>query len=205
MNRRCAALVLALCLGSGCRAFAQTTADFYAGKSINFIVVFAPGGTYDLYSRLVASHLPRFIPGNPKIVVQYMPGAGGLNGAAHLAAQSPRDGTELGMVDRGIAVNQLLHPTATSLDASAFNWIGSVSSYGGIIQVSGRTGVRTADDLRRIPVVMGSWGVETSSYTLPVLLNALAGTKFKVVTGYRGAANVDLAIEGGEVDGRISS
>jgi tripartite-type tricarboxylate transporter receptor subunit TctC len=73
------------------------------------------------------------------------------------------------------------------------------------LQVAGRAGVKTADDLRRIPLVIGSWGVETSSYTIPVLLNALAGTKFKVVTGYRGAAEVDLAIESGEVDGRISS
>jgi tripartite-type tricarboxylate transporter receptor subunit TctC len=203
--RRCAAAILALCIGFVGPSSAQTAADFFRGKTINFIVVFAPGGTYDFYSRLVATHLPRFVPGNPKIVVQYMPGAGGLNGAAHLATQSPRDGSELGMVDRGIAVNQVLHAESTPFDAGKFSWMGSVSSYGGIVQVSGRTGARTADDLRRIPVVMGSWGVETSSYTLPVLLDTLAGTKFKVVTGYRGAADVDLAIEGGEVDGRISS
>jgi tripartite-type tricarboxylate transporter receptor subunit TctC len=202
---RCAAVMLALCLGSSGRASAQAIADFYRGRTLNFIVVFSPGGTYDLYSRLVATHLPRYIPGNPKIVVQYMPGAGGLNGAVHLATQSPRDGTELGMVDRGIVVSQVLRAASAPLDASKFSWIGSVSSYGGIMQVSGRTGVRTADDLRRLPVVLGSWGFETSSYTLPVLLNALAGTKFKVVTGYRGAADVDLAIEGGEADGRISS
>jgi tripartite-type tricarboxylate transporter receptor subunit TctC len=201
----CAAAILALCIGFAGPSSAQSAADFFRGKTINFIVVFSPGGTYDFYSRLVATHLPRFVPGNPKIVVQYMPGAGGLNGAAHLATQSPRDGSELGMVDRGIAVNQVLHAESTPFDAGKFWWIGSVSSYGGIIQVSGRTGVKTADDLRRISVVLGSWGVETSSYTLPVLLNALAGTKFKVVTGYRGGADVDLAIEGGEVDGRISS
>jgi len=200
-----AAAILAFCLGSPGRASAQAIADFYQGRTINFIVVFSPGGTYDLYSRLVAAHLPRFIPGNPRIVVQYMPGAGGLNGAVHLATQSPRDGTELGMLDRGIAVSQVLHAANVPLDASKFSWIGSVSSYGGIMQVSGRTGVRTAGDLSRLPVVLGSWGFETSSYTLPVLLNTLADTKFKVVTGYRGAADVDLAIEGGEVDGRISS
>jgi tripartite-type tricarboxylate transporter receptor subunit TctC len=134
-----------------------------------------------------------------------MPGAGGLTGAIHLATQAPQDGTEIGMLDRAIAVNQVLRTTGVPLDASKFQWIGSVSSYGGVLQVAGRTGVRTADDLRRIPLVMGSWGVETSSYTMPVLLNALVGTKFKVVTGYRGAAEVDLAVESGEVDGRISS
>ena len=202
---RCVAVIVALCAVATVRASAQTVADFYRGKTLNFIVVFSPGGTYDLYSRLVATHLPRFIPGNPKIVVQYMPGAGGLNGAVHLATQSPRDGTELGMVDRGIAVGQVLHPNSTPLDAGKFSWIGSVSSYGGILQIAGRTGVKTAADLRRLPVVIGSWGFETASYELPVLLNALAGTKFKIVTGYRGAPDVDLATEAGEVDGRISS
>lgn len=202
----CAALIaLALSLGSTDRGWAQDVADFYRQHTVNFIVVFSPGGTYDLYSRLVATHLSRFIPGNPRIVVQYMPGAGGLNGAMHLARQSPRDGSEIGMVDRGIAVNQVLHAASVPLDARKFSWLGSVSSYGGIMQVAGRTGVKTADDLRRRAIVLGSWGVETSSYTEPVLLNALAGTKFKVVTGYRGAADVDLAIEAGEVDGRISS
>jgi tripartite-type tricarboxylate transporter receptor subunit TctC len=134
-----------------------------------------------------------------------MPGAGGLTGAIHLASQAPQDGSELGMLAREIAVNQVLHSASVPVDASKFQWIGSVSSYAGVIHVAGRIAVKSADDLRRIPVVMGSWGFETSSYTMPVLLNALAGTKFKVVTGYRGAAEVDLAIEKGEVDGRISS
>src|SRR6202163_252333 len=199
------ALLVALCVGQPCRAWAEPIAEFYRQKTITFVTVFAPGGTYDFYGRLVATHLPSFIPGNPKIVVQYMPGAGGLNGAVRLATQAAQDGTEIGMVDRAIAVNQVLRTVGVPLDASKFQWIGSVSSYGGVLQVAGRTGVKTADDLRRIPLVIGSWGVETSSYTLPVLLNALAGTKFKVVTGYRGAGEVDLAVEGGEVDGRISS
>ena len=205
VDGRCAAIILALWLGSAFHASADTVGDFYRQKTINFITVYSPGGTYDLYSRLVATHLPRFIPGNPKIIVQYMPGAGGLTGAIHLASQAPQDGTEIGMLAREIAVNQVLQVSSAPLDAQKFQWIGSVSSYAGVIQVAGRTGVKTADDLRRFPVVIGSWGFETSSYTIPVLLNALAGTKFKVVTGYRGAAEVDLAIEKGEVDGRISS
>ncbi len=194
-----------MCLGSPSLVSAQAVGDFYGQKTINLICVYSPGGTYDLYSRLVATHLPHFIPGNPKIIVQYMPGAGGLTGAIHLASQAPQDGTELGMLAREIAVNQVLHASSVPIDAGKLQWIGSVSSYAGVIDVAGRTDVKTADDLRRIPVIMGSWGFETSSYTLPVLLNALAGTKFKVVTGYRGAPEVDLAIEKGEVDGRISS
>jgi len=198
-------LLFALCLGQPYCVWAEAVTEFYRQRTITFVSVFAPGGTYDLYSRLVATHLPNFIPGNPRIIVQYMPGAGGLTGAVHLATQSPQDGTEIGMVDRAIAVNQVQRTVGVLLDANRFQWIGSVSSYGGVLQVAGRTGVKTADDLRQIPLVIGSWGVETSSYTMPVLLNALAGTKFKVVTGYRGAAEVDLAVESGEVDGRISS
>jgi tripartite-type tricarboxylate transporter receptor subunit TctC len=198
-------LLFALCFGPSCHAWADTVADFYRQRTITFVCVFAPGGTYDLYTRLVATHLRNFIPGTPRIIVQYMPGAGGLTGAIHLAAQAPQDGTEIGMVDRAIAVNQVQRTASFPLDASKFQWIGSVSSYAGVLQVAGRTGVKTTDDLRQIPLVIGSWGVETSSYTMPMLLNALAGTKFKVVIGYRGAAEVDLAVESGEVDGRESS
>lgn len=184
---------------------AESVADFYRNKTLTFTVVFAPGGTFDLYSRLVAAHLPKYIPGNPKIVVQNVPGAGGLNGAVRLATQSAQDGTELGMTDRSIAVTQVMRGGSLPIDVARFNWIGSVASYSGIVYVAGRTGVKTPDDLRRIPVVMGSWGIETSSYTFPALLNALAGTKFRIVTGYRGAPETEIAMERGEVDGRISS
>ena len=200
-----AVLLFEFCFGQPFPAKAEAVSEFYRQRTITFVSVFAPGGTYDFYSRLVVTHLPNFIPGNPRMIIQYVPGAGGLTGAIHLAAQAPQDGAEIGMVDRAIAVNQVQRTAGMVLDASKFQWIGSVSSYGGVLEVAGRTGIKSADDLRRIPVVIGSWGVETSSYTMPVLLNALAGTKLKVVTGYRGAAEVDLAVESGEVDGRISS
>jgi tripartite-type tricarboxylate transporter receptor subunit TctC len=190
-NPVAAFLLVASMLATGRCALADES-DFYRQKTMNFIVVYEAGGTYDLYSRLAAIHLSRFIPGNPKIVVQYMPGAGGATGAAHLFNKSPRDGTEIGMVDRGIATNQVLHPeTALALDR--FNWIGSLSSYSGIMYVGAKTGVKSVADLKQRPVIIGSWGVTTSSYTMPVLLNALAGTQFKVITGYRGAADIDLA------------
>jgi tripartite-type tricarboxylate transporter receptor subunit TctC len=198
-------MLAALCLILPGAAHADQVADFYRNKTITFTVVFAPGGSFDLYSRLAAHHLSNFIPGNPKIIVQNLPGAGGLTGAVKLANQAAQDGTELGMVDRSIAVTQVMRAGALPLDAGKFNWIGSISSYSGVLYVTGRTGVKTPDDLRRLPVVMGSWGVETSSYTFPILLNALAGTKFKVVTGYRGANDVEIAVERNEVDGRLSS
>jgi tripartite-type tricarboxylate transporter receptor subunit TctC len=187
------------------RSSAQSPADFFKGKAMRFTVVYEPGGTYDLYSRLIAGYLPKHIPGSPTLVVQYMPGAGGLVGTLNLYDKAPQDGSALGMVPRDLAVNQMLHPQEARYDARKFRWIGSVASYTGVMFVTSRTGVKAADDLRRIPVVVGSWGNTTDSFITPTLLNALAGMKFKIVTGYRGASDVDLAVEQGEVDARVSS
>jgi tripartite-type tricarboxylate transporter receptor subunit TctC len=186
-------------------AQAQPAEDFFKGKTLRFTVVYEPGGTYDLYSRVLIMHLAAHIPGNPSIVIQYMPGAGGITGTVNLYDKAARDGTQLAMLPRDIAVNQMLHPEAARYDAKRFNWIGRVASYTGVMLVMSRTGVKTADDLRRIEVVAGSWGNTTDSFATPTLLNALAGTRFKIVTGYRGAADVDLAIERGEADARVAS
>jgi len=195
---------LAAVLAPGVAA-AQTANDFFKGKSMRFTVVYEPGGTYDSYSRLVIAHLPKHIPENPTIVVQYMPGAGGMVGTLSLHDRAARDGTQLGMLPRDIAINQMLHPQEARYDARRFNWIGRVASYAGVMFVTSRTGVKVAEDLRRLPVAVGSWGATTDSFVTPTLLNALAATKFKIVTGYHGAADVDLAVERGEVDARVSS
>jgi tripartite-type tricarboxylate transporter receptor subunit TctC len=186
-------------------AQAQSAEDFFKGKTLRFTVVYEPGGTYDLYSRLLITHLPKHIPGDPTIVIQYMPGAGGMVGTVNLYEKAARDGTQLGMLPRDIAVNQMLHPESARYDAKRFTWIGRIASYTGVMFVMSRTGVKTADDLRRNDVVVGSWGNTTDSFATPTLLNALAGTRFKIVTGYRGAADVDLAIERGEADARVAS
>jgi tripartite-type tricarboxylate transporter receptor subunit TctC len=201
------AALLALGIGTASitSAAAETAEDFFKGKTLRFTVVYEPGGTYDLYSRLLITHWPKHIPGAPTIVIQYMPGAGGMVGTVNLYEKAARDGTQLGMLPRDIAVNQMLHPDAARYDAKRFNWIGRVASYTGVMFVMSRTGVKTAEDLRRSTVVAGSWGNTTDSFVTPTLLNALAGTRFKIVTGYRGAADVDLAIERGEADARVAS
>jgi tripartite-type tricarboxylate transporter receptor subunit TctC len=201
---------LTLCLAWIAVARAQSPEQFFKGKTLRFTVVYEPGGTYDLYSRLVILHLGKHIPGNPAIVIQYMPGAGGMVGTVNLYEKAERDGTQLGMLPRDIAVNQMLHPESARYDAKRFSWIGRVSSYTGVMMVMSRTGVKTADDLRKDDVVVGnvvvgSWGNTTDSFVTPTLLNTLAGTHFKIVTGYRGAADVDLAIERGEADARVAS
>jgi tripartite-type tricarboxylate transporter receptor subunit TctC len=202
--RCCVGALLAVVAGIAA-AQAQPVEDFFKGKTLRFTVVYEPGGTYDLYSRLLIMHLARHIPGQPSIMIQYMPGAGGMTGTVNLYDKAARDGTQVAMLPRDIAVNQMLHPEGARYDAKRFNWIGRIASYTGVMFVMSRTGVKTADDLRRTAVVAGSWGNTTDSFATPTLLNALAGTKFKIVTGYRGAADVDLAIERGEADARVAS
>jgi tripartite-type tricarboxylate transporter receptor subunit TctC len=205
--RCCVGALLAVLAGIAPIAGAQgqPAEEFFKGKTLRFTVVYEPGGTYDLYSRVLIMHLPRHIPGQPSIVIQYMPGAGGMTGTVNLYEKAARDGTQLAMLPRDIAVNQMLHPDAARYAAKRFNWIGRIASYTGVMFVMSRTGVKTAEDLRRSQVVAGSWGNTTDSFATPTLLNALAGTRFKIVTGYRGAADVDLAIERGEADARVAS
>src|SRR5262245_7267131 len=201
------AVIVALCVGIGWpgSTAAQPAAEFFKGKSMRFTVVYEPGGTYDLYSRLVVTHLPKHIPGNPAIAIQYMPGAGGMVGTLNLHDRFTPDGTQLSMLPRDIAINQMLHPQDARYDARRFNWIGRIASYTCVVFVTTRTGVRNAADLRRTEVVAGTWGPTTDSFITPTLLKALAGMKFKIVSGYRGAADVDLAIVRNEVDARVSS
>src|SRR5882757_3081359 len=171
-NGFAAALVVYATIGFAVGAGAQPAAEFFKGKPMRFTVVYEPGGTYDLYSRLVITHMPRHIPGNPTIAIQYMPGAGGMVGTLNLHDKIAQDGTQLGMLPRDIAINQMLHPQETRYDARRFNWIGRVASYTGVMFVTSRTGVKTADDLRRTEVVVGAWGVTTDSFITPTLLNA---------------------------------
>jgi tripartite-type tricarboxylate transporter receptor subunit TctC len=199
------AALLATWVAQSVPATAQTAAEVFPHKTVKFTITYEPGGSYDLYARLAATYLPRHLPGRPAMVVQYMPGAGGLLGTLHVHEKAAQDGSELAILPRDIAINQMLRPESARYDARRFNWIGTLSSYAGVMFVASRTGVKAAEDLRRIEVVAGSWGTTTETYITPTLLNALAGTKFKLVTGYRGGPDVDLAVERGEVDGRMSS
>lgn len=203
--RLAAVVAISATLAWAGQASAQSATEFFGQKTIKFDITYEPGGSYDLYARLAATHLPKHIPGLPAMVNQYIPGAGGLIGILHLSEKAPQDGTEIAILPRDLAINQMLRPDTARYEARKFNWIGTLSSYAGVMFVASRTGVKTADDLKRIPVVAGSWGQTTETYITPTLLNALADTKFKIVTGYRGGPDVDLAVERGEVDGRMAS
>jgi tripartite-type tricarboxylate transporter receptor subunit TctC len=203
------AVLIAICAALGretcSESLAQSDADFFRNKTVKLMITFEPGGSYDLYARLAAAHLPKHLPGQPAMTVQYQPGAGGLVGILHFAEKAAQDGTEIAILPRDVAINQRLRPETAKYDVRRFNWIGTLATYPGVMFIAARTGVKSAEDLRRIPVVAGSWGPTSETFITPTLLNALADTKFKIVSGYRGGPDVDLAVERGEADGRMAS
>ena len=176
-------------------------ADFYEGKTITIIVGFTPGGTYDQIARFYARHLPRFIPGKPTIIVQNMPGAASLVATVSLANTAARDGTVLGIIGGGTAMEPVLGNPQARYDARQFGWIGGKSGDHFMCAVSNRIPVITIEDAKTREIIVGSTGTGSRTMSFPVALNELVGTKFKVVSGYPGGNEITLALEKGEVEG----
>lgn len=174
--------------------------DFYAGKEVSFYIGFGSGGGYDSYSRLAARHLARHIPGTPNVVPKNMPGAGGLKVAGYMWKLAPKDGTALAMASEALALEQILESPGTDYKADQFNWIGRMFSTPSVFYTWHTAPVKTIEEARQRESMFGSSGAGITYYT-PRALNKLAGTKFKVITGYTGSAEVELALERGEVDG----
>jgi tripartite-type tricarboxylate transporter receptor subunit TctC len=183
-------------------ARAQSVADFYRGRSIDLYIGYSVGGGYDLYARLIARRLGDHIPGNPTIVPKNMEGAGSLRLANYLFAAAPSDGTVIGAISRGAAFDPLLNETGARFDASKFSWIGSANNEVSVCVASAASGVTKFDELFDKPLTIGSTGAGDDTYQFPALVNAVLGTKFKIVTGYPGGNDVSLALERGEVQGR---
>jgi tripartite-type tricarboxylate transporter receptor subunit TctC len=173
---------------------------FYRGRTVQAVVGYTPGSTFELYLRTLSRHLGRHIPGNPAIVVQHMPGAGSLNATAHLAAAAPKDGSVIGMINPVNTTEPLIDPAKSRFDPRAFQWLGSLNSE---ISTCGfwHKELKTLADLKRRVIVVGSTGPSSGSTVDAKVLGPLAGINFKVVTGYPGLTEVRLAAERGEVDG----
>lgn len=174
--------------------------DFYAGKEISLHIGFGSGGGYDAYSRLAARHLGRHIPGNPTIVPKNMPGAGGLKVANFMWRLAPKDGTALAMAAEALALEQILGGPGTDYKADEFIWIGRMFSTASVFFTWYTAPVKNIEEARKYEAVFGSSGPGITYYT-PRALNKLAGTKFKIITGYTGSAEVELAMERQEVHG----
>jgi tripartite-type tricarboxylate transporter receptor subunit TctC len=180
----------------------QSVADFYKGKQMKFIIRSAPGGGYDIYSRLLAAHIVRHIPGNPSILPQNMPGAGGIQAANFIAEVAPKDGTHLTMVADALAMDQALGMSpAFTADLRKFGWVGNLSDSNLLTYVWQTSPTKTMADAKARETLMGGTGAASAPSWLPIVYNNVLGTKFKVVNGYKSGSEVKLAMERGEVEG----
>jgi tripartite-type tricarboxylate transporter receptor subunit TctC len=200
----CRAVILALAAGLSAGAahvpaFAQ---DFYAGKTITFSTHTGPGGEYDAYLRLMSQFMGKYIPGNPSILVMNQPGAGGLLAVNYAAKRASQDGTFGTLVSNGLLLFQALGQPGLEVSLGDFKWIGNFSAANGITVAMDTSGVKTIEDAKQRPVVIGSTGAGSISGLLPMVYNALVGTQFKVVYGYEGTSQMVLAMRRGEIQGR---
>ena len=180
-----------------------TSGSFYAGKVVRLLVGYGPGTGFDVYGRAVARHLGRNVPGKPNIIVENMPGAGGLTMANHLYNASPKDGTTIGLL-----VNVFLEPLFRNelarYDPKQFNWIGSVSRSTPLCFTWHTAGLKSLDDVKTRETLVGAVGRYSDSYYFPQIINSVLGTKFKPVLGYPDSGAIGLAMERGELHGFCS-
>jgi tripartite-type tricarboxylate transporter receptor subunit TctC len=188
-------------------ASAQTPdADFYRGKTIRMIVGAAPGAAYDFAGRVVATHLGRYIPGQPSIVVENMPGASSIIMLNHLYNRAARDGTAMGMSLSGVVHERRLQGLShngsnVQFDIARMNWIGTPAQQPFIYVVWGKTPLRTFKDLADGPATFATTSQGGDNWVMPMLTNQLLGTRIKLVAGYKGVNDIFLAMEQGEVQG----
>ncbi len=189
------------------QARAETVEEFYRGKTITMYVGTGIGaGAVSAYPTAMAPVLRKYIPGNPNIVVSHMPGAGGIKAATFIESVGPQDGTAWGFITRGFMLAPLLKLPAANFSPQKFNWIGSPSRTVSMSVVwNAHTPVRTIQEAMRSEVVVGATSIAQDTGIYPRALNRIAGTKFKIVTGYASLGAVDIAMERGEVQGKVGS
>jgi tripartite-type tricarboxylate transporter receptor subunit TctC len=202
--RRTAILVLALLI-SPQPAWAQdAVADFYRGRTVTLIVGYSAGGGYDTYSRILARHLGKHIPGNPTIVVQNMPGAGSLKMTNYLYNVAPKDGSTIGIFSRGMAMEPLIGGTNVAFDSTKMTWLGSGTNEVSVFVTWHTSPVKTWHDVVTKDFTVGGEGSGSDPDTYALLLKNAFGAKLKLITGYPGTAEIAIALERGEVDSRAS-
>jgi tripartite-type tricarboxylate transporter receptor subunit TctC len=184
---------------------AQSPAAFYGGTTIRLLIPADPGGSYDTNARLVARHIGKHIPGNPRIVSEQMIGASGRVAANYLYNVAPKDGSVVALLQQSIPMGQAMGEPGVQYDAGRLNWIGSPLLLDDVLVVWHATGVRSMEDAKKKEVVIGATSATGTNYIYPKLTNELLGTKFKIVSGYQGATPIKLALERGEVEGHGSN
>lgn len=207
MNRlTCLTLSTAMVVASHMAGPAQAdaVADFYTGKRIIFQLPTAPGGSYHAYGLHITRHMGKHVPGNPAFVIQNMPGAGGIVAINYLYNVAPRDGTVIGMINQTIPLTQLLGRDGVKFDVSKMNWIGDVMVSNDVTVAWHETPFKTIQDVMQNEMIVGAEGGLSGSTIMPRVMNAIIGTRFKIVHGFPGGGPMNLALERGEIQGRNS-
>jgi tripartite-type tricarboxylate transporter receptor subunit TctC len=192
------ALLFAAAASGIATACAQTPAEFFKGREMTLIVPAGPSGGYAIYSQFLSRHLSKHLPGNPTIVVKYMPGGGGNVGANYLYNVAPKDGSVIAAMFSTLTMTQALRPSGAKFDATKFSWIGSIAPMINSVGVFHTAPATTLDGLRKNEVVVGATGKSNDLYIYPQLMNGILNTKFKIVLGYADSGSILLAIEKGE-------
>jgi tripartite-type tricarboxylate transporter receptor subunit TctC len=194
--------LLCLCVWIAAPASAQEdVAAFYRGKQLRMVVGTGPGGGYDLFARAVARHIVNHIPGNPTVIVQNQPAAGGLVMTNQLYSLGPKDGTVIAAPINGIPTAPLLEPAAARFDAAKLNWIGSTNRETYVAYAWHTAGVRSLAELMQKELIVGATAAGTTLVDFPLVTNKFLGTRFKVVRGYDSTPQINVAMERGEVEG----
>jgi tripartite-type tricarboxylate transporter receptor subunit TctC len=201
-------VVVAILAGvAGLATPAGGAAPAYEGKTVTIIVGYRPGGGYDRTARLLARHLPKHLPGKPTVIVQNMPGANSIIAANHVYNVAKPDGLTIGTFNRNLPLAQLTKVQGVKFDITKFAWIGSAASESTILALRSDLPYRTVEELRKAdqPIVIGTTGPGANTHDFPLLLKEFLGFNLKIVSGYSSSADIMLAIERKEVDGRAGS
>jgi tripartite-type tricarboxylate transporter receptor subunit TctC len=197
---RAAALAAALGAALAAPAHADPVADFYKGKTFTFVVGYPPSGGYDAYSRLLVRYLGKHIPGQPIVILQNMPGASSLKSVQYMMAVAPKDGTTIGMFNRGLMPQSKMKPQEVNVDFSKLTWIGSMNSDTAVCTIWGAKGIKTFDQLRKTQIIVGDTSKNSGGYIYASILHSLAPDSTRTILGYATSGDVWLAMEKGEVD-----
>jgi tripartite-type tricarboxylate transporter receptor subunit TctC len=205
MRRSLAGIALAALGMAPATLHAAPAEEFYKGRQIIMILSTDAGGGYASYANVLIPYLSAHIPGQPRIIAQYMPGAGGIRAMNYLYSAAPKDGTRMGLVHAMSPYAPLFGVEAAKYDPRKMNWLGSMDNTSGMCVAWAASGIKTWQDMFDKEFLVGSSGAGSQMETLPLMVNKLFGTRIKVISGYKGGNEVFLAMERGEVHGRCGS
>jgi tripartite-type tricarboxylate transporter receptor subunit TctC len=192
-------------VGASAPALGQTPEQFYKGKQIELAIGYPPAGSNDVYARLVARHIGKHIPGNPTVLPQNRPGAGSFLTLGYMAGVAPQDGTVIGIGAPTAALDEKLGTQGVRFKTAEFNWIGRIDSLINIVFLWHTSPVKTVADAMKMESKLSGTGVGSTVSVYPTVMNNVLGTKFKLIMGYKGSNDAQLAVERGEVEGHSTS